>query len=769
VLAVDDAHLLDRGSATLVSLAASCGLPVLATVRRAEPCPDGVTALWRDDLASRLDLHPLDAEQVGEMLALALGAPVDSYTRHRLWEVTAGNLLFLRELVRTGLARGALAEHGAVWIWTGGFEGLGHLQELLRDTVMAQPPHVKRVVELLAVGEPLGASIVEHLSDRGALDAAEAAGLVVAVRSWRRLEVRLVHPIYAQVVRESLGVIRIESLSRELADEMSRRGQHRSDDVLRVASLQLAAGAAADPDVLLKAARHARQYADVSLAEGLARQAFSVRGGAAAAITLAESLYWQGRHDEVLELLAGGILDDAAPRHVMYGTIHIASALFFGQGRLVEAESWLQRGIQQVGPAYEADLLAWRARMLMVAGRAVDCIAEARRVLDRPDASPLARLDATIAMLPALGACGRLQEVEDRGADALELASTAGRGLPSAIGPLTVGLFVAHMFDGRMREFDPVLTRLNDAAMQRAEDPYRGVWPFLIGRSALLQGRLAEAVPLLREAAALLHLRDPGMVLPWCLAALVQALGASDDARGARTSFDELEAVRFEVTKHIEVEVELARAWMLVAGGNRSEAREVALAVGRSLRDTGRSAVAAMAYHDALRLGAPAGAAALALDDLAKVVEGPVVTTMARHANAVAGRSYAELAAIADAFAAVGMMLHAAEAMAEATRIAADAGLRSTAAALRARAAALVAGCGPALTPMLEPISGRDALAALTRKEQEVALMAARGMTKRDIADSLSVSVRTVGNHINHLYGKLGVSTRDELRAVLHL
>jgi DNA-binding CsgD family transcriptional regulator len=320
-----------------------------------------------------------------------------------------------------------------------------------------------------------------------------------------------------------------------------------------------------------------------------------------------------------------------------------------------------------------------------------------------------------------------------------------------------------------MREFDPVLTRLNDAAMQRAEDPYRGVWPFLIGRSALLQGRLAEAVPLLREAAALLHLRDPGMVLPWCLAALVQALGASDDARGARTSFDELEAVRFEVTKHIEVEVELARAWMLVAGGNRSEAREVALAVGRSLRDTGRSAVAAMAYHDALRLGAPAGAAALALDDLAKVVEGPVVTTMARHANAVAGRSYAELAAIADAFAAVGMMLHAAEAMAEATRIAADAGLRSTAAALRARAAALVAGCGPALTPMLEPISGRDALAALTRKEQEVALMAARGMTKRDIADSLSVSVRTVGNHINHLYGKLGVSTRDELRAVLHL
>ena len=82
---------------------------------------------------------------------------------------------------------------------------------------------------------------------------------------------------------------------------------------------------------------------------------------------------------------------------------------------------------------------------------------------------------------------------------------------------------------------------------------------------------------------------------------------------------------------------------------------------------------------------------------------------------------------------------------------------------------ALVALCGPALTPLLESVSGRDALATLTRKEQEVALMAARGMTKRAIADSLSVSLRTVGNHINHLYAKLGVSTRDELRAVLRI
>lgn len=77
----------------MAALAARSGLPVVATVRRTEPCPEGVSALWRDDLATTVDLQPLGVEQVGEMLALALGAPVDAHTRFRLWDLTKGNLL----------------------------------------------------------------------------------------------------------------------------------------------------------------------------------------------------------------------------------------------------------------------------------------------------------------------------------------------------------------------------------------------------------------------------------------------------------------------------------------------------------------------------------------------------------------------------------------------------------------------------------------------------------------------------------------------------
>jgi DNA-binding CsgD family transcriptional regulator len=59
------------------------------------------------------------------------------------------------------------------------------------------------------------------------------------------------------------------------------------------------------------------------------------------------------------------------------------------------------------------------------------------------------------------------------------------------------------------------------------------------------------------------------------------------------------------------------------------------------------------------------------------------------------------------------------------------------------------------------------AVAPLTRREREVAGLAAQGRTNRDIADELVVSVRTVENHLQRVYAKLGVGSRDELRVAL--
>ena len=49
---------------------------------------------------------------------------------------------------------------------------------------------------------------------------------------------------------------------------------------------------------------------------------------------------------------------------------------------------------------------------------------------------------------------------------------------------------------------------------------------------------------------------------------------------------------------------------------------------------------------------------------------------------------------------------------------------------------------------------------ALTQRETEVLTLLNRGLTNKEIAERLSVSVRTVKNHVSHLMKKLGVRSR---------
>jgi DNA-binding CsgD family transcriptional regulator len=55
----------------------------------------------------------------------------------------------------------------------------------------------------------------------------------------------------------------------------------------------------------------------------------------------------------------------------------------------------------------------------------------------------------------------------------------------------------------------------------------------------------------------------------------------------------------------------------------------------------------------------------------------------------------------------------------------------------------------------------------LTAREREVALLAANGLTSKEIAARLYLSKRTVDTHLDRIYRKLGVAGRDELDAAL--
>ncbi len=62
---------------------------------------------------------------------------------------------------------------------------------------------------------------------------------------------------------------------------------------------------------------------------------------------------------------------------------------------------------------------------------------------------------------------------------------------------------------------------------------------------------------------------------------------------------------------------------------------------------------------------------------------------------------------------------------------------------------------GAALTEV-----GPESLANLTDREVEVVQLAARGRTNQSIAREFDVSPRTVAKHLEHVYRKLGVTSR---------
>jgi DNA-binding NarL/FixJ family response regulator len=54
----------------------------------------------------------------------------------------------------------------------------------------------------------------------------------------------------------------------------------------------------------------------------------------------------------------------------------------------------------------------------------------------------------------------------------------------------------------------------------------------------------------------------------------------------------------------------------------------------------------------------------------------------------------------------------------------------------------------------------REGPAGLTRREVEVLQLVARGLSNRDIAERLVIAPKTVSNHVEHIYGKIGCSSR---------
>jgi DNA-binding NarL/FixJ family response regulator len=76
----------------------------------------------------------------------------------------------------------------------------------------------------------------------------------------------------------------------------------------------------------------------------------------------------------------------------------------------------------------------------------------------------------------------------------------------------------------------------------------------------------------------------------------------------------------------------------------------------------------------------------------------------------------------------------------------------------------LAQACEDARTPALAALA---APLPLTSREREIVTLAAGGLSNRQIAERLTLSVRTVEGHLYRACAKIGASDRTELAALL--
>ncbi|MCW2941117.1 MAG: LuxR family transcriptional regulator [Actinomycetia bacterium] len=767
VLAVDDGHLLDPVSAALVHHLVLHGhARLLATIRSGEPVPDPVLALWKEGLTPRLELGPLPPGATREVLEGALGGQLDTATVERLWQVTRGNLLFLRELVLAVTAEGLLARVHGVWRWWGELPVTPRLRELVEIRLGAVDAGEREVLEYVALGEPLGAYTLIRLTSANAVERAEEKHLIELARSGRRLEVRLAHPLYGEVARDRAGPGLVRTRMAELAEAVEAQGLKRAEDLLRGAVWRLESETTVDGGASVAASLRAKSAYDLTLAERLGRAALAAGGGIDAAIALAGVLLLTERAAEGGEILASLTGQAGTDRdRARAATTWVFGLAMSPDARTTALEILTAAEATITGPAELQELLCMRGRVHTQLGElpaARDAVRRARE-LGEPNARVAAYAASVETAVAAYG--GRLDACLTQVAGVLDRPAGWRDETADTYPELDMlcARMLALLFSG-----DPVAAASAvDDVISRLDARFRtwdlGIAGFLGHRGQIqrMRGAVRDAERSCREGMARLASGPTGFA-GLCLGELAHSAALLGDLETAEVALAGAQARTLPTFYLIDFPGRLARPWVLALRGELPAAVAAALSAADEAAARGVHSYEMLALHDVVRLGA-ADLAADRLELLADWMDGPLIRTCARHARAAADLDGPVLDAVAQEFAAFGMTLHAAEAAAQAAPAHEQAGQARNARAARVRAWILAQRCQGARTPALAGL----AAPALTPRQYEIVGLAATGLGNREIADRLVLSTRTVANHLVAAYHRLGVSDRTALAALL--
>ena len=759
VIGVDDAHLLDGLSALVIhQLAQSGGARLVVTLRTGTEEPDAVMALWKDGLLARLDLEPLSAAATREVIESTLGGPIDARSAARFRRLTGGNMLFLRQLLADQVAAGRMRKLAGVSMWDGDVAVSASLSDTVARQMGRLSSGVAMVVDTLSQCEPLAVDVLCDLVRRRDLAVAERMGLVSVERTAGGLMARLAHPLFGELRRASAGEMYFSAIRGRLAVRLAQAGDADMQATVRRALLRLESDLDPDPELYLESARHAMTLLDLDLADRFATAA-AESGAPGAAGVRAMNLLLLGRGEQAETALRDAADGDVSDGH-HWATVRAANLVWM-LGKPAEASVILDRlAADPENPAQVAERLAVQACVDAVSARCELAAERARAALDYRALPDFHAMMASLALIMAMGALGKVDELSAVADEALRRATTS---FQASHMRFWFGAVYgrACRLTGRIDEFVSTAKQLADSARDIPGLAYANL-ALLLGNAELVRGAVADAVRLVHEALAgvQIHSVTTGLrpasyfALAEAHAKLGQAAEANDAVAGARSCVppDFL---------FMHTGLSLARGWAMAASGRPSEAVVSAREAAQLARDRGQPTHELACIQAAAQWGDASGAERAR--ELAEALSLPLANAVALHAKALLGGDGEGLLAASAAYREIGDRAAAADAAAQAS-VAFDEGQqhrRGLYAAALARE--LADECGGLRTPALRTPTGLK----LSGRQRDVIELVVAGLSNRQIAAKLVMSVRTVEGHIYRACQRVGAQSREELASII--
>jgi DNA-binding CsgD family transcriptional regulator len=773
LLLVDDAHYLDDATCAMLTELVQAGWAKIVAACVPRPgVPGPLLRLWHEGTAEWFDLEPLTAEQGHELCEALLGGIVLNSTSHGFWTEAGGNTLLLKTLVREAESSGTLVQRHGVWLKAAATPvHTVKLEAVVKLQLMRISAAGREALNLIALAEPVDETLITVVAGEAAVQELVDQHLIKPGGNGLPT-LRLVNPVYGEVLRSIVPAAQSLQLHRQLISRMDVL-EDNPDSLLRMVTWSLDCGADVPDRLLIRAAVLSARLLQSESALRMATAVRDPQWQSIAQAVLARSYFNLGRRDEAATVLAQGTVDAGASNVVSGSLLRAVTRAAVGQSASLiraEGEALREWGGQQ--PGLEGQRSPDAKAAVPLAVTVIGLLAgsvdgdyrkmgpELERVLlqtgtvdgSLPPLFKALALAMKSEMLCALG-CGR--QAKQLVLEAAALAQPQENDVFFVPEFISARLVICALAVGDWAEAQKLLDRYYETSGVSMAS-FGGAAYVVAGYIAIRQGKSGDALPLLTAGLEALRDSDPQNLFGLCAAMAFYAAAGAGLPEAERFQADykgwgqhSTHLLAAQAKSFFDAALEL-----LNADGSGVEAL-------RLNADNAAKENATYLELHALELALGLGDASRLerFCETAAATEGEWAQALAEYGLALNFGGAARYLSAAEKLEAA-TIYHLA---AKAYGLALGASDRGHTKELSAAARAGLARCNEELGHGREETPHDSMAPKLTRREWDIVNLAVQGLSDRQIADTLLISVRTVEGHLYRCYSKLGITGRDEL------